>query len=401
MKNRYLGILVILFIVPFSLIISANWSSKEYINYKNSNADSLALNNTFIQLKDGESYKIKCDFHSELDGFGKTSIFDFSSKDFADKPFLIRSYEQHESEFELLTNYSTDNFIQQLFNPQDVIAGEYNYLFNNYKQIHYNSATSPFSESDIFNYNSWRHKLGDDPDNFWWPNIDHHGINEEEIDMMVKIFGGGHADFKGQQLWPLNFFHTLIKEKVARDIILKYVISSYKKIEHKIPLSIKKEILSILNKLLTFLKQDIAILKVDYDNPDWPEIVKTSNYFESFLVRRLHTDRVPISELNSHINTFRSLILNSMISANVSNLFLTNINNDLVIKDHKIHALSISSLKSNKEVVINQGDEIIVKCLVDQGVKYYQFERNGSFGDDNEFLGLYNSNLDVIRPPKK
>ena len=40
--------------------------------------------------------------------------------------------------------------------------------------------------------------------------------------------------------------HTLIKEKVARDIILKYIISSYKKIEHKIPLSIKKEILSIL-----------------------------------------------------------------------------------------------------------------------------------------------------------
>jgi hypothetical protein len=390
MKKSYLVVLVILLIIPLVVLISAFTQPEGYINYNSTNTDSLAINNKFIQLKDGESHKIEYDFISKVDGFGKTSIFGFSSKEFDDKPFLIRSYEQHDSEFELLTNYSADNFIEQLFQPTEVINGQVNYLFNNYADIHSNSSNSPFSESDIANYNYWRSKLGDDPDSFWWPNIER-----------FKTFGGGHSNFIGQQSWPLEFFHDLIKEKVARDIIVEYIISSYKNTENKIPLSVKKEFLALLNNLLTFLEEDITKIKVNYDNPNWPDIVQASssklNYFESFLVRRLHTDKIPISELKTCIKTFRSSILESIESAKVLNLFLTNVNNDLVIKDHNSHSLSVSSLKSDKEIEINQGDDIIVMCLADKGVKYYQFERRSY--KKVEFLGLYSAKLEVIRPP--
>ncbi|MDB4091142.1 hypothetical protein N9528_02320 [Crocinitomicaceae bacterium] len=403
MKKSYLVVLVILLIVPLAVLISAFTPPEGYINYNNINTDSLAINNKFIQLKDDESHKIEYDFISKVDGFGKTSIFGFSSKEFADKPFLIRSYEQHDSEFELLTNYSADNFIEQLFQPTEVINGQVNYLFNNYADIHSNSSNSPFSENDIADYNYWRTKLGHDPDSFWWPNIKRFGKNEEDIDILVKTFGGGHSNFIGQQSWPLEFFHDLIKEKVARDIIVEYIISSYKNTENKIPLSVKKEFLALLNNLLTFLEEEITKIKVNYDDPYGPDIDQSSssklNYFESFLVRRLHTDKIPISELKTCIKAFRSSILESIESAKVLNLFLTNINNDIVIKDHNAHSLSVSSLKSDKEIEIAQGDDIIVKCIADKGVKYYKFERRSY--KKVEFLGLYSAKLEVIRPPSR
>lgn len=352
--------------------------------------DSLSLNYESVLLQNNETYLIKHNWLSGAGYFGSSTIIGFDTRMFSTKPFLIRSYEQHESQFELLTNYATDNLVEQLFYPRDVISGEYNYLFYNYTKIHSNSINSPFSESDITNYNYWRSKLGDDPDHFWWRNIERYGKNEEDISMIVKTFGGGHAGFVGKQSWPLVFFHSLIKEKVARDIIAKYIASSYKNVQSKIPLSIKTELLEIMDDLITFIENDITK-------------GKALSYFESFLVRRIDVDKVPISELKSYLRTLRNVIFESTKNTKILNLFLIEINNDILLKDYNINDLIVTSRHSGKEIIISQQvddlweEGIIVKCLEDKGVKYYQFERKK--WRETEFLGLYDSKLELLRAP--
>ena len=391
-------IIMFLFILTF-LVSAAISSIGSYIT----NTETTSLGIKYIDLHDGETYKIENDILSEFPSFGKTSVFGFSTRDFINKPLIIRSYESHDSEFELLTNYSVDNLMDQLFYHYPVISGEYNYLFNNYLDIHRNSLKSPFTDVDISNYNNWRDKIGHDPDNFYWFNIQRFGKKEEEIDLMVKIFGGGHSNFKGQQSWPLDFFHALIKEKIARDAIVQYFNSSYNNIEKKIPLSLKKEFLIILDELIVFLEKEIFTIKITRNDSEWYEtdldVNSKFSYFKSFLVRRIHTDKIPVLELKNHLKNIRNTITTSLPDTKVLNVFETIINNDIIIKDHSTSTLIISSLNSTKKVFIDNYEGLILKCLIDNGMKFYQFERKSY--DKVEFLGLYNDKLDIIRSPSK
>ncbi len=393
----------------FVIILMAGmlFSSSQYFGYnsmkQSTDIDSTSLKNLEVELQDGEVFEVSLEQLFEPIGKTPSSTIGFDSRDFAEKPFLIRSYERHDSEFELLTNYTLDNFIWQYFDPRDVISGENNYLFWNYKRIHETSFKSPFTNEGITNYEFWRQKLGSDPDNFWWFNIERYGKKEEDINLFVKTFGGGHADYVGQQSWPLEFFHSLIKEKVARELMYNYVLSSYNNVELKIPHSSKQEILSILNKLVIFLDQKISTIKIDNKNPDWPEIIvpngKMLGYFESFLVRRLYIDKIPLIELKTYLKGIEQAVQKSLNKGAVPYVFKVKINKDIIITDENPWQINVTSKLSGKEIKIKCPQKnATIKCLVDKGQNFYQFERRTD--DKVEFLGLYNAQLDVIRSPK-
>lgn len=386
----------IIFIVSiFFLLVSANLSS-DYVFI--TNTEEKSPNVKFIELNDGDTYELENKMFSEITSFGKSSFFGFSTRDFINKPLIIRSYERHDSEFELLSNYTVDNFIDLILYDSQVITGEYTYLFDNYMDIHQKSLVSPFYDTDITNYTKWRDRIGHDPDHFFWFNIERFGKKEEDINLMVKTFGGGHADYIGQQSWPLDFFHILMKEKISRDIIFSYMISTYTNIEKKIPLTLKKEFVNILDALIVFLDKEIATIKITNKDSEWYETNLNPNskynYFKSFLIRRLYTDKIPVLELKNILINLRNSIIKSYPNSKVQNLFETTINNDIVIKDNTTNTLIISSLKSTNKVLIKHHD-VIIKCLIDNGVKYYQFEHKNN--EKKEFLGLYTDKLNVIR----
>jgi hypothetical protein len=391
---------LILFIFGLLFFLTNTNLSFKKNSFKNSFSDSTAIYKDSIQLLDGQTYHLKSD--SYLNALDSTSIYGFSSRSFSNKPFIIRSYERHESEFELLSNYAFDNLLSQLFYPSDVISGEYNYIFYNYERIHRTLKTSPFSNSDINTYNNWRKKIGDDPDNFWWLNLENRGLKEEEVDLLVKTFGGGKSNIIGQQSWPLEFFHSLMKEKIARETIYDYILSSFNNVEKKIPISNKTSLLKIVKDLITFLEVDINSIKMDSRNPNWPEIIipngKKLNFYESFLVRRIYFDKIPVAELKIFLKSLQNTIQLSLKSKGFLNLFMTKINNDLTISDVNFFELQVSSTHSTKKLTFKHDNDIFVKCLKDNNEFYYQFERR--YYGETTFLGLYNSKLEVIREPK-
>ena len=155
----------IIFIVSiFFLLVSANLSS-DYVFI--TNTEEKSPNVKFIELNDGDTYELENKMFSEITSFGKSSFFGFSTRDFINKPLIIRSYERHDSEFELLSNYTVDNFIDLILYDSQVITGEYTYLFDNYMDIHQKSLVSPFYDTDITNYTKWRDRIGHDPDHFF------------------------------------------------------------------------------------------------------------------------------------------------------------------------------------------------------------------------------------------
>ncbi len=403
MKNINSRIAVFFSFVLLMLFMSAKESFQSTETKSSPVAFSNALRTNSIQLKDGESHTIESDFLYNVEGYGKSKIIGFTSRDFLEKPFVIRSYEKHPSDFELLTNYTLDNFIDQLFYPGAVISGEYSFLFYNYKSIHLNSLTSPFSSDDLAKYDIWRNRLGSDPDHFSWLNTKRYGQKEEDIDLLVKVFGGGHADFVGQQSWPLTFFHGLMKEKVARDAVFKFIVSSYKKVEGNIPRTSKEDMLSLLKKLGTFLELEIIKIKLENPNDQWPAFIippgMNLDYYKEFLARRMLIDKIPLTELKLYFKEFKTMVETSIATSKVTNIASLQVNNDLIIADANSRELMVSSLHSSNQFKIKTGEEIYVKCLVDNNAYYYQFERNDYGG--NEFLGLYNARLEVIRPPIK
>ena len=108
----------------------------------------------------------------------------------------------------------------------------------------------------------------------------------------------------------------------------------------------------------------------------------------------MYTDKIPVLELKNILINLRNSIIKSYPNSKVQNLFETTINNDIVIKDNTTNTLIISSLKSTNKVLIKHHD-VIIKCLIDNGVKYYQFEHKNN--EKKEFLGLYTDKLNVIR----
>jgi hypothetical protein len=341
-------------------------------------AFSNALRTNSIQLKDGESYTIAYNFLYGIYEYGSSKTIGFTSRDFSEKPFVIRSYEKHPSEFELLTNYALDNFVLQLFYPNDQFEGEYNYLSSNYTSIHLNSITSPFTSSDI-------------------------ARNEDNL--LIKVFGGriGNTQYEGQQSWPLTFFHGLMKEKVAREAIFNYILSSYKKVEGNIPRTTKEEMLSILKKIVLFLELDISKIKKLDPNKEWSDFIVPPGMnldgFQEFLARRMLIDKIPLTELKLYFKEFKTMVEASIATSKVTNIASLQVNNDLIIADANPRELMVTSLHSSNQFKIKIGEEIYVKCLVDNNAYYYQFEKRNYGG--NEFLGLYNARLEVIRPPVK
>ena len=401
MKTNFL--IISLIVIFFSAVILR--PIQYFIFHPNKsleNGDSLALKSISVELQDNEVFRVSLKQLFEPVGQIPSSALGFNSKSFAQKPFLIRSYERHESEFELLTNYALDNFIWEYFNPYGVITGENNYLMANYKRIHETSLESPFSNEGITNYERWRQKLGDDPDNFWWYNIERIGKEEEDINLLVKTFGGGHANYIGQQSWPLEFFHSLIKEKFAREILYEFLILSYNNVANQIPKSSKREFFTILNKLVIFLDEKISNIKIDNTNPNWPQIItpngKELSYFESFLVRRMYIDKVPLTELKTYVKGISQVVQKSINTGTVQYAFKININRDIIITDENHWQINIKSVVSGKQIKIKcPQSTATVKCFIDKGEKYYQFERKTD--EKVQFLGLYNARLDVIRPP--
>jgi hypothetical protein len=361
------------------LLISAKETFQIQENKSNSEPLTNSIQSSSIELTDGESHTIKYDFLYGIYGYGSSKIIGFTSRDFSEKPFIIRSYEKHPSEFELLTNYTVYNFVNKLFTPfYTQLEGEFNYLSSNYKSIHLNSITSPFSSADIA---------------------------KDEYDLLFKVFGGrlGNTEYKGQQSWPLTFFHSLMKEKVAREAIFNYIISSYKKVEGNIPRTSKEDILSILNKLVTFLDLDIAKIKKLDPNNEWSDFIippgMNLDVFQEFLARRMLNDKIPLAELKLYFKEFKTIVEASIPSSKVTNIATLQVNNDLIIADANHRELKVSSLHSSNQFKIKTGDDIYVKCLIDNNDFYYQFERK-QYGS-TEFLGLYNSRLEVIRAPVK
>lgn len=390
------SITLIIVLTAFSLRNNES-ISVSFINA--SGIDSLTLDYKEITLLDNEEFLINHDWPSQRGLYGNSSKIGFEMDELAPKPFIIRSYETHASDFELLTNYGTDMIIENMFEPESahlwpVIGGPYHYIHDNYNSIHSNFKDSPFLDTDVQEYNVWRNKLGDDPNSFMQINLDRRGLKEEEICLFVKTFG------KENRLWTISFFHVLMREKIAREAIADYIAFSFKKVENKIPKTIKQRLVETLSDLIVFVENDIQDIIVKDVDTDWPSIVETGsnrlNYLESFLVRRLHIDKVPVNELKSYLVRFKNLINQGINDSKVSNMFTTKINNELLLNEHNIHDLKIISQNSSNEIIMKKSEGISVKCLKNNSENFYQFERK-SYGK-YEFLGLYNSKLELIRP---
>jgi hypothetical protein len=378
MKNINSRIAVFFSFVLLMLFMSAKVSFQSTETESSPVAFSNALRTNSIQLKDGESYTIAYNFLYNVEGFGKSKNIGFTSRDFSEKPFVIRSYEKHPSEFELLTNYALDNFVLQLFYPDYPFITDYDYLSWYSDSIHFNSITSPFTSADIA---------------------------RAENDLVFKVFGGrwGNTEYEGQQSWPLTFFRGLMKEKVAREAIFNYILSSYKKVEGNIPRTTKEEMLSILKKIVLFLELDISKIKKLDPNKEWSDFIVPPGMnldgIQQFLARRMLNDKIPLTELKLYFKEFKTMVEASIATSKVTNIASLQVNNDLIIADANPRELMVSSLHSSNQFKIKTGEEIYVKCLVDNNAYYYQFERRNYGG--NEFLGLYNARLEVIRPPVK
>jgi hypothetical protein len=143
-------------------------------------------------------------------------------------------------------------------------------------------------------------------------------------------------------------------------------------------------------------------IKIDNTNPNWPQIItpngKELSYFESFLVRRMYIDKVPLTELKTYVKGISQVVQKSINTGTVQYAFKININRDIIITDENHWQINIKSVVSGKQIKIKcPQSTATVKCFIDKGEKYYQFERKTD--EKVQFLGLYNARLDVIRPP--
>ena len=283
------------------------------------------------------------------------STFGFSGKELPATPVIIRSFEKKSWDFEILKDYIFDHV-------SEPTVLKYNILFNGPSHYYYDK------KDDIIR------------------NITPAPFTQQTFD-----------NFYNGQTPQLDFFHTSVQNKTMRGALIDYFFTCYDQLSSSLPESLKKEIIANCNDMLVFLKN------YQTNRPKYLEYARNNTMLEktstlnAFLYRRIETDKISSLDLITYINNFKDKVTASLNNSTWSFYSKFAINGgDLYLTDSQNKKIKVSTKNSQKTIELDYCD-LEIKCMVDNTGTYYQFANRISGGDQTEFIGLYDSNLNLIR----
>lgn len=313
-----------------------------------------------VVLTDGDLYELEI-YNSWDNSNISKSPYGFERTDLPSTPITIRSYEKSRYDFEVLKAYSFSHLsANYLKNRSFKFNGPVKWYYYNQDDIINSMSPSPFNKESFRNYYN---KL--------W-----------ETD--------------GEQI---NFFHLLMKSKISRNAIYKYCTDAFNSLQYYLPSSLKEDLKNQIFSLKVFLKnfpsRKSELLRYEKDNT----ILDKISSWEAFAYRRITHDEIPISEITEFLASIEKLI--DVDNSKHFKLFQVQINNgDLILSDTTNKSIVISSNNCTKRIVLPYDEGIQVKMFSEDDKNYYQFERRIGY-KKFQFLGLYSSYLETIRPPEE
>lgn len=222
-------------------------------------------------------------------------------------------------------------------------------------------------------------------------------FNFEEKERLKKEYGYQWVDNESELRPQLDFFHHLMKSKLARTLLYDYLFDIFKSEQKNLPNLFKLSLIQQFEEAERFLQnvKDLRIDEFEDTKAFWGKYGEGN--LDGFLFRRMVTDKIPNEELMEQIARFRKEIK----AEEIKNLYKLTINGELVLKDESSCGISVKSKLSKKEIVISNLKGISglqnlrIRKLSEKGKNYYQFEIETI--NERKLIGLYDNELNLIR----
>lgn len=303
--------------------------------------------------------------YGEEESIISKSPYGFERTDLPSTPLIIRSYEKTPYDFEVLKAYSFSHLSADYFKRRFFTFENPRFWYHNHQSDIINSMSpAPFTKETFKNY----------------------------YDLLK--YGGAEQ---------INFFHLLMQSKISRNAIYKYFTDAFNSLQYNLPSSLKEDLKNQIFSLKVFLKnfpsRKSELLRYEKDNT----ILDKISSWEAFAYRRITHDKIPISEITEFLASIEKLI--DVENSKHLKLFQIQINNgDIILSDTTNRSVVISSNNCTKRIVLPYYENIQVKMFSEADKNYYQFERKTAINletsrHETQFLGLYSSYLETIRPP--
>ncbi len=282
------------------------------------------------------------------------STFGFRGNELPATPVIIRSFEKKSWDFEILKDYMFDHIAEPTILKYNILFnGPSHYYFDKKDDIIRNINPAPFTQ---------------------------------------QTFGS----FYNGQTPQLDFFHTSMQDKTIRGALIDYFFTCYDQFSTSLPESIKNEIIANCNGMLVFLKN------YQTNRPKYLEYARNNTMLEktstlnAFLYRRIETDKISSLDLITYVNKFKAKVNASLNNSTWSfySKFVIN-GGDLYLTDAQNKKIKVSTKNSLKTIELEYCN-VEIKCMVDNTGTYYQFGKIIGW-NQTEFIGLYDSNLNLIR----
>jgi aspartyl protease family protein len=183
-----------------------------------------------------------------------------------------------------------------------------------------------------------------------------------------------------------NFDYTtiyaLFDSKICRETFFNFFLQIYS--QNKYPQSSKKNHIKIIDNCLFFLS-NYKINRVKYLKITEWDVKEKLGAFNSFLYRRIETNKIPIEELKDYLLRLKNKIKSSPVYfTSFKNIIINK--GEIIISDEFVHEngvdVDIWNKKSNKIIKIKNFCQ--VKCLKENLNNYYLITSDYIYGDFNQ-----------------
>jgi aspartyl protease family protein len=206
--------------------------------------------------------------------------------------------------------------------------------------------------------------------------------------------------------YDYDILHALFNSKICRETLFNFFLQIYS--QNKYPESCKKNHHRILDNCLVFLS-NYQLNRAKYLKFSELDVFSKLGSFNSFLFRRIETDKIPIEELKNYLQRIKNQIKSSPIYfSSYKNVEINN--GDIIISDEFVYEKGVDVVvwnkKSNKEIRIKKFYQ--VKCLKENLKNYYLITSDYIYGDYRQRGGalirytktLVDSDLNVLDESK-
>jgi hypothetical protein len=345
-------------------------------------------NNRSTQVLDDDSLNTNDNFQVSLlkDETIEVEIGDWSYYYSHESPNYKKGDNQRISTSDYELNLNKQKVINQLKIPEEL----------NF----YNSKSSTSDLYSLYSFSIYKYSILGYTNYSWWRAFVESKVtltpyNDENPDsyIMNKDTDGTPIDER-----MMNIFHTLMKNKLAREVIYSSVKENYNLINHEISALQKRILIKEINHLTIFcenysanrkkyLKGRVAITEKPGDYDFGAEYgYETSN--EGFIFRRIEFDGVPPLELAQFLKDFQKIIITSLNSSDFNSQMSCEINGG------KLKVNSYANSKNKIGFLLRTKNNSGFYFIPGQKMKITKLEINGKdywrvlYDDGNIFITL-------------